>query len=108
MICQHAQQQIEDYRRHLAKHATFLRDGGWPISGEMSPAWVIIGRRHEQRPALGAERLASLRQYSIEVASYDRLLSECEFWVKTDENNRIKLDELKAQLQEFKSRNNSG
>jgi hypothetical protein len=101
-ICHHAHQQIEDYRRHLANHAAFLRDGGWPISGERSPAWIVIGRRHEQQQALGAERLASLRQYSIEVASYDRLLSECEFTVKSNENNRLKLEELKAGVEEFK------
>jgi Domain of unknown function (DUF4263) len=101
-ICHHAQQQIEDYRRHLANHAAFLRDGGWPISGESPLAWIVIGRRHEQQQALGAERLASLRQYSIEVASYDRLLSECRFTVRGAENNRLKLEELKAELEEFK------
>jgi hypothetical protein len=104
-IFHHAQQQIDNYRRHIANHAAFLRDGGWPISGERAAAWIVIGRRHEQQQALGVERLASLRQYAIEVASYDRLLSECEFHVGAAESNRLKLEELKAQVEEFKRTN---
>jgi hypothetical protein len=96
-ICRHAQQQIEDYRRHVAKNAALLRDGGWPITGDRSPAWIIIGRRNEQRTTLGAERLASLRQYGIEVASYDRIVDECAERARADRSSTRSIKQLVAQ-----------
>ena len=75
-ICRHAQQQIDDDRRHLAAHASQLRDGGWPMFGGKVSAWILIGRSSEARVALGIERLAQLRDYDIEIATYDRLFKE--------------------------------
>jgi hypothetical protein len=93
-ICNHAREQIEDYRRHLKKHASLLRDGGWPIDGGKCRAWIVIGRRFEGRTELSVERLSSLRDYDIDVASYDRLVSECDYVVKAEQASKKGLEEL--------------
>jgi 1-aminocyclopropane-1-carboxylate deaminase/D-cysteine desulfhydrase-like pyridoxal-dependent ACC family enzyme len=85
--CRHALQQIEDYRNHLRKHAAFLRDGGYfGIHGKCR-AWIIIGRTEERRP-IDCERLAQLREYDVEIASYDRLLRDCAQIVRSQESSR--------------------
>lgn len=88
-----AQQQIEDYRRHLRKNAAFLRDGGWPQVENKVNAWIVIGRR---RPTTVAERerLAAFREYDIEIATYDRLLESCTERIKMDHGSWRSLKEL--------------
>jgi hypothetical protein len=86
-ICRHAQQQIEDYRNHLRKEAVFLRDAGLLGIHGKCHAWIVIGRE-EERSMSDCERLAHLREYDIEVASYDRLLKDCEQRVRNQESSR--------------------
>lgn len=93
-ICRHAMEQIEDYRRHLKKHAAHLRDGDLPIDGGKCPAWIVIGRRFDGRTELGVERLSNLRDYDIDVASYDRLVSECDSIVRAEKASAESLKEL--------------
>ena len=85
--CRHALQQIEDYRNHLRKHAAFLRDGGFLGIHGKCRAWIIIGRTEERRP-IDRERLAQLREYDVEVASYDRLLRDCQQLVQSQDSSR--------------------
>jgi len=75
--CRHAQQQIDDYRNHVSKNAAFLRDGGLLGIHGRCPAWIVMGRT-EERSTTERERIAHLREYGIEVASYDRLLYDCQ------------------------------
>jgi len=79
-----AQQQIEDYRRHLGKYAGHLRDGGFPIVDGHCHAWIVAGRR-KFRNQQEEERLADFRKYNIEIVSYDRLADEIRARVKGNE-----------------------
>ena len=98
--CRHAIQQIEDYRNHLRKHAVFLRDAGFLGIHGKCRAWIIIGRTEERRP-IDRERLAQLREYDIEIASYDRLLRDCQELVRSQESSRrfwkVQFAKLKSQ-----------
>jgi Domain of unknown function (DUF4263) len=95
--CRHAIQQIEDYRSHLRKHAVFLRDGGlFGIHGKCH-AWIVIGRT-EERSIADCERLANLREYDIEVASYDRFLKNCEETIRSQQSSRRWWKKLKSQV----------
>lgn len=82
-----AQQQVEDYRQHLRKHAAFLRDGGWPDIHQKANAWIVIGRVRETT-VQERERLAAFREYNIEIASYDRLLMGCKERISMDARSR--------------------
>ncbi len=89
-----AQQQIEDYRGHLQRNAALLRDGGFPgIQGNV-PAWILIGRRGT-RSTVEQNRLANLRQYNIEVATYDRVLYEFQERVSAEQRTRRELEMLR-------------
>ena len=77
-----AQQQIEDYRNHLVKHASFLREDGFDGIHLPNDAWIIIGRRTETLKELDQERLASLRNQRLQVASYDRVADHAEEFCK--------------------------
>jgi hypothetical protein len=78
--CNHAVQQINDYKTYLRNHAYFLRgEGKWPkLHGECTGA-VIIGRRNDPQRAAGAERLDAFKRQRIDIISYDRLLDDCTF-----------------------------
>ena len=95
-ICRHAQQQIEDYRNHLQKHGAFLRDAGFLGIHGKCPAWIVIGRA-EERSIAERERLSHLRQYDIEVASYDRFLKDCEEVIRNQAASRRWWKALKSQ-----------
>jgi hypothetical protein len=76
-ICNHAVEQINDYRRYLRDNALFLRDNGWPeIHGECDGV-VVIGRRTDARRAELSPKLAAFKKQAIEIVSYDRLLEQC-------------------------------
>ena len=64
------------------------------------PPWIIIGRTEERRP-IDRERLAQLREYDIEIASYDRLLRDCQELVRSQESSRrfwkVQFAKLKSQ-----------
>jgi hypothetical protein len=102
-ICRHAQQQIDDYRNHLRKHAAFLRDAGFLGIHGKCRAWIVIGRT-EERSIADCERLAHLREYDIEVASYDRFLKDCQERVRHQESSRRF---WKAQFVKLKSHNSA-
>jgi len=93
-----AQQQIEDYRRHLGKHAGQLRDGGFPIVDGHCQAWIVVGRRNYPRNQQEEERLADFRKYNIEIASYDRLADEIRERVELNEASKRGLKKLMRQL----------
>jgi hypothetical protein len=92
-----AQQQIEDYRHHLRKHAAFLRDGGWPQLENKVNAWIVVGRR-KPTTVTERERLASYREYNIEIATYDRLLESCTERIRMDYGSRRSLQELMKRI----------
>jgi hypothetical protein len=72
--CQHAIQQIRDYRRWLRDNALFEEKQGFKGLNADCEGWVVIGRRDADRTELEQQRLADFRKERIEVASYDRLL----------------------------------
>jgi hypothetical protein len=75
--CRHAQQQISDYRRTMAENTERNEKDGLMLGHRQAKSWIIIGRRL-QIGRSNQSRLADLRQDDIEVATYDRLLEECE------------------------------
>jgi hypothetical protein len=76
-ICNHAVEQINDYRRYLRDNALFLRDNGWPdIHGECDGV-VVIGRRTDTNRAGLSPKLVAFRRQAIDIVSYDRLLERC-------------------------------
>jgi hypothetical protein len=72
--CNHALQQIRDYRRWLRDNALFEEKQGFKGLNADCEGWVVIGRRDADRRELEQQRLADFRKERIEVASYDRLL----------------------------------
>lgn len=92
-----AQLQIEDYRHHLRKNATFLRDGGWPQVENKVNAWIVIGRTRDTTVS-ERERLAGFREYNIEIATYDRLLNRCTERIKMDHGSRRSLAKLLKEI----------
>jgi len=76
-ICNHAVEQINDYKTYLRDHAHFLRGDGWPkLHGECSGV-VVIGRRGDRRRLAHAERLDAFKRQRIDIVSYDRLVDSC-------------------------------
>jgi hypothetical protein len=77
-VCNHAVQQVNDYRKFFSGNVESLRHAGWPgLNGDCS-AWVVIGRRDGPRwSRKDNDRLADFRKSRIEIASYDRLLQKC-------------------------------
>lgn len=82
--CNHAIQQVNDYRKFFSENVESLRNAGWiGLNGDCK-AWVVIGRRWGPRSKKNVERLAGWRKQNIEIASYDRLLervSEVQRWI---------------------------
>jgi len=75
--CRHAQQQISDYRRIMVENTERNEKDGLMVGHRQAKSWIIMGRRLQISRA-NQSRLADLRQENIEVATYDRLLEECE------------------------------
>ena len=76
--CNRAAEQINDYKTHIEKHGHFLREGGWPNLHGQCDGVIVIGRRDDSNRSLG-DKLASFKRQRIEIASYDRLLEECQW-----------------------------
>lgn len=74
--CHHAVQQILDYRRWLRDNALFEEKQGFRGLNSDCEGYVVIGRRDAGRTDLERQRLADFRVEKIEIASYDRLLSQ--------------------------------
>jgi hypothetical protein len=72
--CQHAVEQILDYRDSLRKNMLFEESQGWEGLNADCDGIVVIGRRDEARTEVEMRRLTDFRQQRIEIASYDRLL----------------------------------
>jgi hypothetical protein len=75
--CNHAVQQINDYRTYLRENSAFLREGFGNIHCECQGI-VVIGRRSDRHRETQKARLEALRRQEIEIMSYDRLLNECQ------------------------------
>jgi len=72
--CNHALQQIRDYRRWLRDNALFEEKQGFKGLNADCEGWIVIGRRDTGRTDLEQQRLADFRKEKVEIASYDRLL----------------------------------
>jgi hypothetical protein len=57
-------------------------------------AVIVIGRRSEMISETNGERLAAKRQQKVEVATYDRLLEQCEKVFSVQEANKASLEKL--------------
>jgi hypothetical protein len=76
-ICNHAIEQINDYRRYLGVHADFLRGLGWKGIHGNCDGVVVIGRRTDSKRVRLSRYLQDCRDSHIEIRSYDGLLEEC-------------------------------
>jgi hypothetical protein len=76
-ICNHAAEQINDYKSFIRDHGYYLRANGWPKLHAECSGVIVIGRRDPIR-SKHADKLEAFRRQRIEVASYDRLLEHCE------------------------------
>jgi hypothetical protein len=90
----HAIEQIVDYRSYLSKYAQLTRDAGFPGMHLPNEAVIVIGRRSEMISETNGERLAAMRQQKVEVATYDRLLEQCEKVFSVQEANKASLEKL--------------
>jgi hypothetical protein len=75
--CNHAVQQINDYRTYLRDNSAFLRAEGFGDIHCECQGIVVIGRRSDRNRERQRARLEALRRDRIEIMSYDRLLDEC-------------------------------
>lgn len=73
--CQHAVEQILDYRGWLRDNA-LAEQREYPNISARCEGYVVIGRRDGARTDKEKRRLADFREQHIEVASYDRLVYE--------------------------------
>lgn len=76
-ICNHAINQIHDYRNAIDEHGYFLRGNGWPKLHGKFQGIIIIGRRGDPLRAQYPDRLRQYRSDGIEIMSYDRVLERC-------------------------------
>lgn len=74
--CQHAVQQIQDYRRWLRDNALFEEKQGFKGLNADCEGMIVIGRRDGARTELEQQRLADFNRDRFEIASYDRLLND--------------------------------
>lgn len=74
-MCQHAVEQILDYRSWLRDNA-LAEQREFPGISDRCEGYIVIGRRDGGRTEKERRRLADFREQHIEVASYDRLLYE--------------------------------
>jgi hypothetical protein len=77
--CNHAVQQINDYRTYLRDYSVFLKAEGFCEIHCECEGIVVIGRRSDRHREKRRARLDALRRQRIEIMSYDRLLAECQF-----------------------------
>ena len=86
-ICNHAVQQVNDYRKFFSEYVESLRNVGWiGLNGDCR-GYVVIGRRWSRGSKKDVERLANFRKDKIEIVSYDRVLEKCsemQRWVNTN------------------------
>jgi len=78
-ICNHAAEQINNYRTFIRDHGYYLRANGWPKLHAECSGVIVIGRRDDPNRSNRTDKLEAFRRQRIEVASYDRLLEECKF-----------------------------
>jgi hypothetical protein len=76
-ICNHAMNQIGDYRNALEEHGHFIRGDGWPKLHGKFRGVVVIGRRSDPLREKYSNRLRQYRNNDIEIMSYDRLFDTC-------------------------------
>jgi antiviral defense system Shedu protein SduA len=77
-ICNHAVEQINDYRTYIEENGYFLRENGWPKLHGQGEGIVVIGRRTDPGRSEAGDRLRNFRRQRVEIVSYDRLLEECQ------------------------------
>jgi hypothetical protein len=63
--CNHALQQIRDYRRWLRDNALFEEKQGFKGLNADCEGWVVIGRRDADRTELEQQRFADFRKERI-------------------------------------------
>lgn len=77
-ICNHAAAQIDSYRAYIEEHGHFLRENGWPKVHGQCDGIIVIGRRNDPNRSRHTGKLQAFRRQRIDIASYDRLLEECQ------------------------------
>lgn len=81
-ICNHAAEQINNYKTFIREHGYYLRANGWPKLHAECRGVIVIGRRSDPNRSKYADKLEAFRRQRIEVASYDRLVEDCAFMQK--------------------------
>jgi Domain of unknown function (DUF4263) len=98
--CHHAVEQILDYRHCLAENA-LAEQNTYRSLNDRCEGYVVIGRR-EDRSERVQRRLSDFRQQHIEIASYDRLLSNAKRHMRFVNHNWAEAEQLAVKVRETK------